>query len=285
MDSKPLETEYQTRTGQPMIHVEPSQLYLEADANSPTGFSLWCKLTKEEDRNSGVSIGDTPHKVDQCSIELFQEEIAEMDYLLLRHLSTCCVNDFRTILLLHDKRILGIALEELQTLVRRKCLTPDESMRLRKAIADTLLPGTDRMNELLQRSRIDPKMKDGYILKPARDASCNGIELGCRISQEKWLDHLERLSGRGLLPTEGVYIVQELANHVWYDIVRHEVENPSGEKFHLIASGHMINSKHFVYGPWRIGKDVHVGFREGKGIIMSAVLRPNLPRLQLHQEV
>jgi hypothetical protein len=141
------------------------------------------------------------------------------------------------------------------------------------------------MSKLYEQSRDDLTIKDGYIIKPARDAACNGILLGRKISQEQWLDHLDRASQHALLPSEDTYIVQKLVDHIWYDIVRHGVDTTEVERFHLIASGHIINSKLFVYGPWRVGVDVHVGLSgEKKGIVMSAILRPDLPVSESREE-
>jgi hypothetical protein len=268
-----------------MIHVDVSELQLQEDAQSPTGYSLWYNPKKGENEQEDVTTKKDPQRIHQCSLELFQEEIAEIDPSLLRQLATCCTNDFRTILLLHDKRILGIVLEELPNLVRRGRFTSDEAARLKGGIADTLNPGTDRMSKLYEQSRDNSTIKDGYIIKAARDAACNGIFLGRKISQEQWLDHLARASQHALLPSEDTYIVQKLVDHIWYDIVRHGVDTTEVERFHLIASGHIINSKLFVYGPWRVGVDVHVGLSgEKKGIVMSAILRPDLPVLESREE-
>lgn len=285
VDSRVLAVEYQRRTGQPMIHVNISELHLQEDAQSLTGYSLWYSPKEDENEQKEVTTKKEPQRIHQCSLELFQEEIAQLDPLLLRQLATCCTNDFRTILLLHDKRMLAIVLEELPNLVLRGQLTSDEAARLKGGIADTLIPGTDRMSMLYEQSRDNSVIKDGYIIKPARDAACNGIVLGRNISQQQWLDHLAHASQHALLPSEDAYIFQKLVNHIWYDIVRHGVDTTEVEKFHLIASGHIINSKLFVYGPWRIGQDVHVGLSgEKKGIVMSAVLRPDLPILESGEE-
>lgn len=262
-----------------MVTVHPSELQLKDDPTSPTGHRLWYQPKKPTDGEHGPAVTQ-PQRIDQCSLELFQEEIAELDFLLLRQIATCCTNDLRTVLLLHDKRILGIVLEELHNLVERHIFTPAEASTLKGGIADTLLPGTARIRSLYQQSLADATLKDGFIIKPARDASCNGILLGSRITQEVWLQRLSLLSSTTLLPHEEACVVQKMVNHVWYDIVRNECDGVV-EKYHLIASGHMIASRLFVYGPMRIGEDVHVGFQgERTGVIMSAILSPDLPVLE-----
>lgn len=266
-----------------MIHVQPSELQLKCDPTSATGYTL-CYIQQNQ-ASYTESSGELTQRIDQCTLELYQGEIAQIEPAVLRQLAACCINDFRTIFLCHDKRILGIVLEELPSLVQRQRLTPQEAAQLEAGIATTLLPGTEAMKSLLEQSSNNPQLKDNYIIKPIRDGSCQGIQLGSQISQAQWLDALERLSRSPLLPHEDACIIQELVKHVWYDVVRHDVEQvPGGEKFHLIGTGHMINSQLYVHGPWRIGLHVHVGVGGSKGIIMSTVLRPDLPTLDGEEE-
>ncbi|KAH8821364.1 hypothetical protein F5884DRAFT_84107 [Xylogone sp. PMI_703] len=282
VDSRFLEIEYHKRTGQKMVHVQPSELRLKSDSTSPTGYTLW--YTYEQRSGETETSEWIEQRVDQCSLELFQEEIAQIDPLVLRQLATCCVNDFRNILLFHDKRILGIVLEELPSMVQRHRLSAEEAARLKAGIPTTLLPGTEHMRTLLEQSRSDAQLKDSYIVKPIRDAACQGIQLGKQLSQTEWLDNLERLSQKHLLPHEDTYIIQNVVKHVWYDIVRHDVEQvPGGEQFHLIGSSHMINSSLYVNGPWRVGLDVNVGLLKN-GIVLSTVLRPDFPLLERMEE-
>jgi hypothetical protein len=200
-----------------------------------------------------------------------------MDPILLRKIATCCINDFRNILLLHDKRILGIVLDELDDLKARNVVTKEEGVKLKNGLAETLLPGTVALQNLLERSKADPKHKDAWIAKPVRDAACAGIKLGEDMTQDEWIALLEEQSERRLRPTEGAFVIQRLANHVWYDIVRHAVETSEPKKFHLIGSHHLVNSRYNMFGPWRIGSKVHVGLSgESKGIVMGSVLRPDL---------
>lgn len=178
--------------------------------------------------------------------------------------------------LLHDKRILGVVLEEIQNLVDRNVLSLSESIVLRDGIAETLIPGSNALKQLLEQSEQDPLAKNQWIVKPVRDASCNGIRLGIDIEQDEWLSLLERLASRALYPaSDDAYVVQRLVQHAKYDIVRHDVTVVKTEQFHLIGSCHMINSQSLVFGPWRIGEKVHVGLGpNARGIVMSCVVGP-----------
>jgi hypothetical protein len=267
VDSRIFIRDFMQTTGQDVIHVEPAALQVEEDETSPTGWAIYFKPQDSEDQKQ---------KIEQCTIELFQEELRDIDARILRQLATCCINDFRNILLLHDKRILGIVQQELPNLVERKVLDTAEAQLLRNGIAETVIPGSDAMKGLLEESSQDPLQRHRYIIKPVRGASCNGIRLGNQIDQEEWVSLLERFTSHALRPGEEACVVQKLVDHLWCDIVRHEVHSsPEAEQFHLIGSCHMVNSKLFVFGPWRIGHTVHVGLsKEGMGIVMSCVLRP-----------
>jgi hypothetical protein len=256
---------YAKSTRQNAKHAKLTELRLEPDVHSPGGYKLlYCS-----------NDGSTTEEVEQCTLELFQDELVDMDQILLRKIATCCLNDFRTILLLHDKRILGVVLDELEDLKTRNVLTKEEALRLENAIAETLPSGTDAIKDLLTRSRTDPTRKNDWIAKPVRDASCNGIKLGSDMTQEEWLTLLEAQSRRRLRPTEDAFVIQRMVKHVWFPIVRHNMESSEPENFHLIGSHHVVNSQYNMFGPWRLGEKIHVGVTgENKGIVMNTVLRP-----------
>jgi hypothetical protein len=269
--------DYKNVTGQDVVQIEPSQLQLEKDDISPTGWSLYADI----DNNAGSdektsSSSKCLFKIEQCAVELFQEELSDINSTVLKQLAMCSVNDFRTIFLLHDKRILGIVLDEIPGLVTRNVLSAEEGHILRHGIAETLIPGSNALKQLLEDTKQDPLAKNEWIVKPVRDASCNGIRLGVDIEQDEWISLLERMSGRALYPaSDDAYVVQRLVHHTKYDIVRHDVTVAKIEQFHLIGSCHMINSQSLIFGPWRIGDKVHVGLGpDARGIVMSCVVEP-----------
>lgn len=269
--------DYKKATGQDVVHVEPSQLKLGKNDSSPTGWSLYADIGSSDSADECTSsTGGSLLQVEQCAVELFQEEFADLSSDTLKQLAMCSVNDFRTIFLLHDKRILGIVLDEIANLIQRNVLSPNEAKVLRDGIAETLNPGSDALKQLLEETRQDPLAKNDWIVKPVRDASCNGIRLGADIEQDEWSSLLERLSGRALYPaSDDAYVVQRLVRHKKYDIVRHDVSVAGTEQLHLIGSCHMVNSQSFVLGPWRIGDKLHVGLGpDARGIVMSCVVRP-----------
>lgn len=187
-------------------------------------------------------------------------------------MATRCINDMRSILLVHDKRMLGILLEELPSLQEAGILTAEEVSTLQDGIVPTLIPGSSGMQQLLKDSEQDPILKDRYILQAARLGFGQDHYRGSDLSQDSWLDHLCRLQ-HPLRPSEHAYVVQQYVNQVWYDIIRQDVE--INEKLHLVGSYYAINGTFAGTGPWRLGDD-HLLVKlneESKGIVMTGISR------------
>ncbi|KAM5358009.1 hypothetical protein ACJZ2D_015685 [Fusarium nematophilum] len=259
---------YTARTSQPAGVVRPADLELRPDASSPTGYSLW-------DRSTDVLLS-------QWFAEMLQEEWADLDPTVARHLAQTPLNDLRTVLLVHDKRLLGILPQELPGMVDRGVLTAGEADTLAAGIARTLIPGSEELQTLLRESAADPAIKDHYVYKPCRDGSGSGVELGRNLSQEEWLGRLGRLAGSDALrPCQHPAVIQRLVEHHWYDMVRHEVPGVTGPKpepFHLIGSMYMFQSRRFYPGPWRLGLETHLGLSpDSPGIVMSTIYMPDWP--------
>lgn len=269
-DQDPFLREWKHRTGQEAIKIEPTQLQVD-------GNNLICNVrTYESDGQAMVNGGyGKPRRVEQCSLELFQDEYAELDSTVLQKLAICCTSDLRTVFVTHDKRLLGIIEQELPSLEKRGVLRAKDRQALQQGIAHTILPGTTEMHAVLKQAQADDTLRNKYIIKAVRDGFSTGIQMAKDLSQQEWLTLLEKQAAKPLLPSQGAVVVQELVDHVWYDIVRHDGEDAGQAKpFHLIGSYHMINGKLGVYGPWRIGEELHVGIGgAGKGILASTVIK------------
>ncbi|KAF4459727.1 hypothetical protein FALBO_13512 [Fusarium albosuccineum] len=255
-------------TNQPTRIVRPVDLELRPDDSSPMAYALW-------DRSSNVLIS-------QWFAEMMQDEWAGLDPAVARHLALTPLNDLRTILLVHDKRLLGILPQELPGMVARGVLTADEADIVAAGIVETLIPGSAELEALLQKSAADSTVKDGFVYKPCRDGSGEGVELGRNLTQDDWLARVERLAGSDALqPHQHPAVIQRLVEHKWYDFVRHEVPGVTGlevDKFHLIGSMYMFQSRIFYPGVWRLGLETHLGLSpDSPGIVMSAVRLPDRP--------
>lgn len=250
-----------------MATVRPQDLEVRPDAGSPTGYALWDAAT------------DT--LLEQWVCELLQEEWATLDEAVARQVATTPVNDFRTTLLVHDKRLLSIIPEEVPGMVARGVLSADEGQVITNSIPETIISGSEAVRALLQKSLADPTLKDGYIWKSCRDGYGLGIELGHEIAQDDWLERLKRFAEAAVRPMDGAAVIQKLVDHHWYDVVRHELPGTLGiepSKVHLIGSFFMFQNKGFYPGPWRTGQEKHLGLGPGgTGIVMGGVRVPDWP--------
>ncbi|KAF5022838.1 hypothetical protein F66182_5132 [Fusarium sp. NRRL 66182] len=252
----------------PIVAVRPQDLELRPDGSSSTGYSLW-------DRSTNVELT-------QWFVEMLQDEYAALEPAVARQLSLTPLNDLRTVFIVHDKRLLGIIPEELPGMVERGVLTAEEAEIVSSGIVETINPGSEAIQKLLRDSATDPAVRNGYIYKPCRDGMGNGIELGKNLSQQDWLARLSELANPDVLrPHQHAAVIQKLVNHHWYDIVRHEVPDVTGpgpEKFHLIGSMFMLQSRHFYSGIWRVGLETHLGISSDKpGLVMAMVHQPDWP--------
>ncbi|KAI4183018.1 MAG: hypothetical protein L6R41_005649 [Letrouitia leprolyta] len=180
-----------------LIHV--SDLRLLPCKSSATGFALYC--TSRPGR-SGV---ENLERIYQVGLELRQDELRSLSAPILRELSRCCFNDLRSIFLVHDKRMLGIVLQELEDLVSvRRIMTVNEADTLRRGIALTIVPGSRTIHALTKMSGIWPGLKDEFVLKPIRSGKGAGILFGDELSYDEWLNHLVELKRPDLGDPESI---------------------------------------------------------------------------------
>jgi hypothetical protein len=96
------------------------------------------------------------------------------------------VNDLRTIFLVNDKRILGIILQELEALVsKHRIHSQEQDEILRQGIVPTILPGSQELKDLIDKSRKGIVEKDKFIIKPCRGSRGAGHLLGEVLSSEE----------------------------------------------------------------------------------------------------
>jgi hypothetical protein len=267
-DSKTLSGVNISKGRPPVEAVDPKHLEVREDKLSPTGLSLWDKST------------DT--HVEQWVIEMLQEEYAGLEPAVAQQLALSPLNDLRTVFIVHDKRLLGIIPEELPGMVSRGVLTAEEADIVAAGIAHTINPGSDAMRNLIHQSKENPEVRAGYIYKPCRDGMGHGIELGRNMTQEVWLERLEKLANPDVLrPHDDAAVIQKLVDHNWYDMVRHEVASDDGakpNKFHLIGSFFMFHNQNYYAAPWRMGLETHLGITDDKtGVVMAMVRQPDWP--------
>ncbi|KAI0195550.1 hypothetical protein EV127DRAFT_331792 [Xylaria flabelliformis] len=253
--------------------INPSDLRLEPALQGNREYRLCCLAQRKGDTEMFPlpstfinNKGEILEEIQQVGLELHQHELFALPHDMLRHISLCCFNDLRTILLAHDKRMLGIVKQELQYLVQAQVLTPDQAQALDEGIVDTFIPGSPQIHSLLQKSKNSLDLKNDYILKPIRSGKGAGIIFGEDIASYEWESILENLQSRAQF-TEKTYVVQRRVEQPLYDLVLHA----SGNKVHypLVGTWHIINGMFCGLGTWRSSANRICAVSSGGAILWS----------------
>ncbi|KAM0255931.1 hypothetical protein ACHAQJ_005332 [Trichoderma viride] len=264
------------RTGYVPRVVNPADLRIVTNEKSKTGYTL-CALYK------GPELGVAPpspssvfltsddelvEEIHQVGLELHQRELFALQPEILREISMRCFNDMRTILLVHDKRMLGIIKQELKKQVAREVITQRQAELLDRGIADTFLPGSSDLRQLLLRSEQCPLVRQDFLLKPIRSGKGDGIVFGDELTNEEWVAALERqLSPE--LELERSCVVQRRVISRLYDVVL----KSSGEKlrYPLIGTYLVTNGVFLGLAGWRSSGDRICTVGNGGAWICSVV--------------
>ncbi|KHN99638.1 uncharacterized protein MAM_02491 [Metarhizium album ARSEF 1941] len=246
----------QRRSGLTVRPVTPADLRLVPGPDG-SGLKLCCAVGNGPDETTAAvswttEAGELVEEIHQLGLELHQRELARLEPEMLRQISLRCFNDMRTVLLVHDKRMLGVVKQELGRLVRRRVLSPAQARVLDAGIADTAIPGSAEMSALLDLCRQDPELRRHHLLKPVRGGKGAGIVFGDELSPGEWVAALERLQTS--LPVPGVScVVQRRIHPRLYDVVL----KPSGDKARhpLVGTYHAVHGKLLGLGVWRTGPD------------------------------
>ncbi|KAI1495905.1 hypothetical protein F5X99DRAFT_402068 [Biscogniauxia marginata] len=253
--------------------ISPSDLRLEANLEGNRRYRLCCLAHRNGDAKMFPSPttfinskGETVEEIQQVGLELHQHELFALSQDMLRQISLCCFNDLRTILLVHDKRMLGIVKQELEQLVQAQVLTPEQARILDEGIVDTFIPGSPQLHLLLQKSIYSLNLKDEYVLKPIRSGKGAGIMFGGDLTPQEWKSVLSGLQSQAPF-TEKTFVVQRRVKHCLYDLVLHA----SGEKlrYPLVGTWHIIQGKFCGLGIWRSSGDRICAISSGGSMICS----------------
>ncbi len=250
-------------TGRAPTLIAPSGLHLMPDSSTSTGFSLHCSVGIDA---SGSDILEPIH---QIGLELNQHELRGLSSSLLHEIALRSFNDLRTILLVHDKRMLGLVLQELDTLVSRRLLTPKDAEILRRGVAPTIIPGSGELKALIRSTQENPAIKNDMVLKPIRSVQGAEILFGSGMTQKAWMEKLLFLD-RGELVTSS-FVVQRKIQQPRYEIVLNGDEPPSHR--YLVGTYLSIHGRYLGPGIWRTSGEGY-----GRAWICSVTERidPNL---------
>lgn len=255
--------------------VTPAELRLIADPQAKSGYRLCCLAKEHTDGDTAPSSaifttddGEVVEEIHQVGLELHQRELVAMGEEMLRQISLRCFNDMRTILLVHDKRMLGIVKQEIPRLLARNVLTPAEAIALDRGVTDTYLPGSREMEEILQACKASPKLRYEYLLKPIRSGKGAGIVFGDDMKAGEWEATLETLRNRTVIA--GVTcVLQRKINPRAYEIIL----KSSGDRvrYPLVGTYHVTNGKLLGLGTWRANSGRIVAVSGGGSWICSVI--------------
>ncbi|OAA55623.1 hypothetical protein ISF_07728 [Cordyceps fumosorosea ARSEF 2679] len=226
--------------------VHPSSLRLALDAH---GRETLCCLSATSP-SLRTAAGEAVEEMHQVGVELRQRELRALPPAIRRHLALRGVNDARTALLVHDKRMLGVVRQELGALVARGALTAAQAALLERGVAHTFLPGSPELDDarLLED-------RAGYVLKPVRGGKGVGIRFGEDMDEAAWREALAKLRGRPRPPGDddedgrACVVLQRRVRQLRYELVL----GRDGEvvRYPLVGTYHVVNGRWLGIGIWR----------------------------------
>ncbi|KAK5994565.1 NRPS-independent siderophore synthetase rfs-like protein [Cladobotryum mycophilum] len=256
------------QTGMKARLISPHQLRLVPSSASKTGFILYSVYNTDIDSSPSTTSnplsnlitvdGEVLEEIHQIGMQLFDYELFSLPSDVVRHIAMRSVNDTRSVFIAHDKRILGIIRQELDSLVEKhQVLTPAQAEMLRKHIIPTIIPRASSDEATAQ-------VKNNYILKPIREARGNGILLGKHISLEQWtsLLHSSQSPSRAATTTSETKLALPPAVHKYMlqPVVRQKLvswfwdEERGVRVSRMVGTFYSINGVFRGLGMWRTGR-------------------------------
>ncbi|TDZ28489.1 hypothetical protein C8035_v007565 [Colletotrichum spinosum] len=224
--------------------IRPEDLRMLATDDSKIGRRLYCDakelIPDVQAPRIKAENGEVWEEIRQVGLELHQKELASLDPEMLHQVALRCFNDMRTILLVHDKRMLGIIREEVPRLMERRVLTPKQGAVLNKGIVETIIPGSQAMHDLIRDSATAPHLRHGYILKPIRSGKGDGIVFGDDIGNEEWVSRLRDLASPRLVAGVSCVVQRRIVPREYDLLLKASV---GAVKYPLVGTYHVTDGK------------------------------------------
>ncbi|KAJ5206332.1 hypothetical protein N7491_003049 [Penicillium cf. griseofulvum] len=241
----------QKRLGIKLRLITPDILRLLPDLSQSGkgGYKLCCLSKADAVDTITTESGERVEEIHQVCLELHQREINALDLEMKRQISLRCFNDMRTILLAHDKRMLGLILEELDSLIIRDIITPKQAEWLERGLAHTVLPGSTALNQLIKDCKASDVFQNEYLLKPIRGGKGAGILFGDEVGHSDWLALLEQMRSPRLRHGKTLYVVQRKVHQPYYNVLLGS--KAESERCHMVGTYHAVNGHFLGLGIWR----------------------------------
>jgi len=209
--------------------------------------------------------------IEQFALEISQKELLDMPRDVIRILLTECryINDIRTILLTHDKRMLSVLTSPE---VMKDYMSPSDMQVLQNYIIQTYVCGCQEHSDvILEASR----HRSEWILKPNSGGKGVGIVFGRDCSDSKWREMLGDANF-------AQYVLQRVIKQKVFSIYtgptqisgdNSSVENGFKDML-LVGLWHCFNDKFLGPGIFRASSLDHpiVNVAGGNGLIFSPVV-------------
>ncbi|KAM5343713.1 hypothetical protein ACJ41O_012250 [Fusarium nematophilum] len=255
--------------------ITPADLRLFPDARSKSGYRLCCIAKNHGDfaapTNTWTFVakgGEIWEEIHQVGLELHQRELVALEPEMWRQISLRCFNDMRTILLVHDKRMLGIIKQEIPHLVARMVLSPAQADALDSGIVDTILPGSGELDDLLRVCRVSPQLKNEFILKPIRSGKGDGIVFGDDVGPDQWVAALQGLASPQVVPGVTCVVQRRIIPRDYELVLKASV---GMVRYPLVGTYHVANGKLLGLGTWRASGGRIVAVSSGGSWICSVI--------------
>lgn len=157
----------------------PADLRLIPNDSANSGHTLCCTIdptnlnTESEEFQSWRFVtqdGQVLERIHQVGLELHQHELEGLGEDMLKALAPICFNNLRTIYRVHDKRMLGIVLQEIDSLVQQhQVLNSEEGELLRRSIMPTVIPGSEEIQDFIRLEEARLLDRANYLMKPIGD--------------------------------------------------------------------------------------------------------------------
>lgn len=204
-------------------------------------------------------------EVSQIVLELHQDELLSLSEALLWEISIRSrINDMRTIMLVHDKRMLGLVRHQLVNLVTRNILSIQAAALLENSIAETCLPGTVEYQAASSSDRTQQ-----WLFKPAGSGKGEGIIFRHDILEEEW---------QTLLSTNKLsHVLQRAVNHKKLSLVMPVEGAMTMVPWDIVGTFFMVDGYFNGFGPWRSSAEKICALSRGGSWMIGVCDRDCLP--------
>ncbi|KAK6348732.1 hypothetical protein TWF718_006519 [Orbilia javanica] len=204
-------------------------------------------------------------EVSQIVLELHQDELLALSESLLWEISIRSrINDLRTIMLVHDKRMLGLVRHQLVGLVTRNILSIQAAALLENSIAETCLPGT-----LEYQAAVGSDRTQQWLFKPAGSGKGAGIIFRHDVPEEEWQTLIST--------TKLSHVLQRAVDHKPQKLVMPVAGKMTTVPWDLVGTFFMVDGYFNGFGPWRSSVEKICALSRGGSWMMGVCDRDCLP--------